>query len=222
MTNKAPTICYACDQPATTKEHAPPSSFFPEGERNNLITVPSCAEHNNATSKDVEYARNIISVMFGVNEIGERHFADKTLRSFDRSPALLHTTFSDIRGVQFRGMQVGAFTVDTERIKTVVKACIRALHFRETGERQADWEIILPNMRFGGDTSEEEAMRWFQFLSLFGQIPFAVRPTNSPNVFEYAVSDMTGGWVYALRFYKSFLVYGMAGKKGGQGAPGSR
>jgi hypothetical protein len=33
---------------------------------------------------------------------------------------------------------------------------------------------------------------------------------------------MTGGWVYALRFYKSFLVYGMAGKKGGQGAPGSR
>jgi len=140
MTNKAPTICYACDQPATTKEHAPPSSFFPEGERNNLITVPSCAEHNNATSKDVEYARNIISVMFGVNEIGERHFADKTLRSFDRSPALLHTTFSDIRGVQFRGMQVGAFTVDTERIKTVVKACIRALHFRETGWRARCFE----------------------------------------------------------------------------------
>jgi hypothetical protein len=42
---------------------------------------------------------------------------------------------------------------------------------------------------------------------LFSQIFFKVRMTNSPGVFEYAAADIPGGRVYAMRFYKSFLVY---------------
>ena len=32
--------CYACNQLATSREHTPPRSFFPEDRRKNLITVP--------------------------------------------------------------------------------------------------------------------------------------------------------------------------------------
>jgi hypothetical protein len=57
--------CYACDQPATTKEHAPPYSFFPKGKRQNLITVPSCSVHNCDNAPDVEYVRNAIAFHAG-------------------------------------------------------------------------------------------------------------------------------------------------------------
>jgi hypothetical protein len=210
MNSKAADICYACDQPATTKEHAPPRSFFPQGHRDNLITVPSCETHNNDNSKDVEYARNVITTMYGSNAVGEQHFADKSVRSFDHTPALLQKTFSDIRPVNLQGDTVGLFTVDTARITNVMQACVCALHFRETGERIGKWEIVLPNLSFGKDTTEEESTAWLGFVSMFRQIPFQEKTTTSPEVFEFAVGDIEGGRVYSLRFYKGFMIFALA------------
>ena len=157
---------------------------------------------------DVEYTRNIISTFFGVNDVGERHFLDKAMRSFDRTPALLHTTFSDIRPVKVQGMEVGAFTANIERIEVVMSACLTALHFLETGEQNQQWEIVLPNMSFASDATREGAGARRQFLSLFPQMPFKLRLTDSPEVFQYAVADIDGGRVYSMRFYKGFLVFG--------------
>lgn len=49
--------CYfqGCNENGITKEHIPPSSFFPKGERDELLTVKSCVAHNNAKSKDDLY-----------------------------------------------------------------------------------------------------------------------------------------------------------------------
>jgi hypothetical protein len=214
MKGKTPVTCYACEKPATTVEHAPPKSFFPEGQRVNLITVPSCADRNNANSKDVKYARNVITIMFGVNKIGEQHFSDKSLRSFDHSPALLRSTFSDISPVRFQGGTIGKFAVDTARIEAVTSACVCALHFRETGVRKPNWGINLPNLFLGDNTTLEAATLWRKTLAMLNQIPFTVRQTNSPDIFEYAVADVPGeqvgvpgGRVYCLRFYKGFMVY---------------
>jgi hypothetical protein len=200
--------CYACDQPATTREHVPPLSFFPEGYRDDLITVPSCARHNNANSLDVEYTRNIISTFFGVNDIGQRHFFEKAKRSFERTPALLHTCFPDIRPVNVQGMQVGAFTIDVERIKAVTNACLTALHFRETGEKLERWEIVLPSMGFSNDVTQEETEAWRQLTTMISQLPFRLRATSSPKVFKYAAADIVGGRVYAMTFYEGFHVFG--------------
>lgn len=51
------TKCYfkGCQAQPTTDEHAPPKSFFPKDKRINLITVPSCKEHNNYKSHDDLY-----------------------------------------------------------------------------------------------------------------------------------------------------------------------
>jgi len=53
-------ICYFCGKPATSKEHAPALCFFPDSKRNNLTKVDSCYDHNEKTSLDDEYVRNII------------------------------------------------------------------------------------------------------------------------------------------------------------------
>jgi hypothetical protein len=106
-------------------------------------------------------------------------------------------------------MQVGAFTTDVGRIKVVMRACLTALHFRERGEKVQRWEIVLPNMGFSSrDTTQEEVGTWRQFISLFSQMPFQLRATSSPDVFQYAVADIIGGRVYSMRFYKGFLVFG--------------
>ncbi|WP_440092942.1 hypothetical protein ACTACL_02480 [Pseudomonas syringae] len=49
--------CYfqGCGEKGTTKEHIPPRSFFPDGEKEQLLTVKSCEKHNNAKSADDLY-----------------------------------------------------------------------------------------------------------------------------------------------------------------------
>lgn len=49
--------CYfqGCTEKGITKEHIPPRSFFPDGEKEQLLTVRSCEKHNNAKSKDDLY-----------------------------------------------------------------------------------------------------------------------------------------------------------------------
>jgi hypothetical protein len=50
--------CYfqGCAKEGTTKEHIPPKAFFPEDQRDQLITVRSCRDHNTKKSGDDLYA----------------------------------------------------------------------------------------------------------------------------------------------------------------------
>lgn len=50
--------CYfqGCAKEGTTKEHIPPKAFFPEDQREQLITVRSCRGHNTEKSGDDLYA----------------------------------------------------------------------------------------------------------------------------------------------------------------------
>jgi len=207
-------LCYACTEPAKTREHYPPDSFFPAGNRVNLTTVPSCELHNNANSKDVEYVRNIITTVLGVNQVGESHFLDKSMRSLDRSPRLLNATFGDIRPVQVNGGTSGLFTVDVDRVKTVMEACVRAIHFAETAERLSAWEIVVPNLMFKDGVPQSTVNGWMQLLSMLGSVAYSLRSTSNPDVFEYGVAEIEGGHVYALRFYKAFQVYAFARSSG--------
>lgn len=71
MTFPGTTQCYCCEKKATTRDHIPPKCFFPKAKhlpenspnyRNNLITVPSCSEHNNCRSKDDQYTAVVIAM----------------------------------------------------------------------------------------------------------------------------------------------------------------
>ena len=93
--------CYLCDNEATSDEHCPPQSFFPPGRRNNLITVPSCSTHNEETSMDDEYVRNVIAMTKGNNDVGANHFKNKGLRSLQRSVGLSNITFRNPKQLNF-------------------------------------------------------------------------------------------------------------------------
>jgi len=125
---RQPEYCYACKERASTKEHAPPLCFFPEGRRNNLITVPSCQIHDN--SKDVEYVKNVVVSAASLGPESRSVFA-KTLRSVERSPALLATTYPILYALEFKGVETGAIEVDLKRFGRVMTAITQAPHFRD-------------------------------------------------------------------------------------------
>lgn len=86
--NKKDKKCYICGNSAVSEEHCPAKCFFPKQHRKNMITVPSCSQHNEATSLDDEYARLFIIMNNRNNKLSFEHFKDKVLKSLDRSPAL--------------------------------------------------------------------------------------------------------------------------------------
>ncbi len=203
--------CYACEKVATTVEHVPARSFFPKHLRKNLITVPSCAEHNNALAQDVEYVRNIVSLMFATNETGNEHFVAKVLPSYAHSPALASRTFQDLRAVTLNGEPTGIFSVDLKRVDRVMTGIVRALHFRDTGKKVESWAIIPASMLHRPETTMEAKLRWLRLLDLFDSISLTERHVENLEVFRYASasnpSDTVGViWYYRLIFYDGFVV----------------
>jgi len=87
--------CYMCNQEATSVEHAPPICVFPAKKdlpsqkdyRKNLITVPSCATHNAATSNDDEYLLYVLSSSITSSDVGLNQFLTKVKRSAERRRA---------------------------------------------------------------------------------------------------------------------------------------
>jgi len=203
MRSKKKTTCYMCSAPATTREHAPPQCFFPEGLRENLITVPSCAEHNNGNSEDVEYTRNVICTRRDANGAASASFA-KAMRSFANSPDLLTRTFRTLRpfgdGATFR--------VDLSRHQRVMRAIAFALYFRDNGHKhEGDWRIFTPSFLFAESLQSGEPDPWLQFRRSVELGEFTPRAVTQPTVFKY--STLRDGELvrYRFEFYESVVVH---------------
>ncbi|MBP4138693.1 hypothetical protein [Flavobacterium geliluteum] len=88
MENK---FCYKCGNIATTREHVPPICLFPEAKdvlglnfRKDLITVPSCDEHNSNKSHDDEFLMVSIAGIVGNNLVGYLQTQTKVDRAIRR------------------------------------------------------------------------------------------------------------------------------------------
>ncbi|MBB2158502.1 hypothetical protein HLH33_19840 [Gluconacetobacter diazotrophicus] len=94
--------CYfqGCTEDATTKEHIPPRSFFPQGENDQLLTVRSCKIHNNDKSKNDTYVLAHIC-MNAPPESRAKEIFDKTVRPqlSHNNDALARTLLKDSREV---------------------------------------------------------------------------------------------------------------------------
>ena len=79
--------CYYknCKNEITSSEHIPPKCLFPKGYRKELITVPSCDEHNTQKSNKDEYFRNILTLHVENNILGGEIAENKTFRSISRN-----------------------------------------------------------------------------------------------------------------------------------------
>jgi hypothetical protein len=202
--------CYNCGGRATSKEHAPPESFFPAGYNSGLMTVPSCAEHNTKLSKDVEYIRNIICGQRGTNLVASR-VSETAKHSYDNSPKLFNRTFSDVRAVIVEGDETGAFSVELPRFKRVMKAIAFAMYYFDFGRRnEGDFDIFSTSLMSRSHLYRRvpdgyESLRYNLEASVFKSMP-----VSQPKVFKYALSRPGEGQIhYRFEFYEAFFVYAL-------------
>jgi hypothetical protein len=201
--------CYMCDAEGTTREHVPPYCFFPEGYRENLMTVPSCPDHNTKNSKDVEYIRNIIVAHFATNNLARGHFQSKVLRSFKRSPKLFTQTFGDATPIILDGQETGVSFLEMQRFKTVMEAIAQAIYFKFSGKTHlGKWEIfgtsmVSAAMIFEGKLDGSEELR-----RLLRGLDLTELPMPQPEVFTCGVKQWNEETLaYEFRFYGGFVVH---------------
>ncbi len=145
--------CYCCEQIATTSDHIPPKCFFPEKKylpngssdyRSDLITVPSCTEHNNLRSKDDEYTAAVIA-MNSESELSSSIFKSKWVKTLSRREGVLgKRIFSTAEPVKVVSVKNGLFILyetlvisyEIERINRVIESIARALYYWESGYRE--------------------------------------------------------------------------------------
>jgi hypothetical protein len=148
MSAALPDLCYACDAPATSREHAPPRCLFPKPSdfgganlRRNLISVASCDEHNQSKRRDDEHLWYTIAMNAASGPFGRMVFNKGIMRAIRRRPALAHQMVQNhIRVVlvdQGAGRQQTSIAIraDWDRLLNSFELIARGLHLYHFGTR---------------------------------------------------------------------------------------
>lgn len=204
--------CYICNKEATTREHAPPESFFPKGHRENLITVPSCEKHNTSNSKDVEYVRNIIVSPIQTNNLAREHFQKKVIGSYKRSRKLFDRTFKNSKTIIVNGRESRVVHIDLERFNLVMSAISYAIYFHDYNQRlYGGWEVFSTDLMFYDKTSNNLGDHWNELRSIISKTKFKESKVFQPEVFKYGViKENQHKIIYEFVFYGGFKVYSVS------------
>jgi hypothetical protein len=202
-----PNRCYMCAAEATTREHAPPRSFFPIELRSGLVAVPSCPKHNNDNSADVEYVRNVIVGAYQVNEIGLR-LLPKAQGSFRRSPKLFARTYRQSWPVATPKGKSIVSRLDMTRFDGVMAAIAYALYYKdEAREYDGKWGIFSPSLYSLKALLSRGINDWERFRQMLAVVKFNPRATTQPKVFRYWVwREAESRLIYKFDFYEGFVV----------------
>lgn len=181
--------CYMCKNESTSVEHTPPKGFFPKDMRKQLITVPACVDHNEATSKDDEYVRNIITMSIENNKTSIDHFFNKSYKSFKRSPALTSTILQSLK--EAPGYEEGAktFQLDRRRFDTVIRKIAYALFYKEFSY---SWERLLSvttNQLKMSDMTNDHLGDLFE--TLIDDLDCLDMKGSNPSIFQYSIIDLS-------------------------------
>lgn len=213
--------CYWCGKKATSKEHVPPKCLFPEHKeikeiydqnfRKNLITVPSCDEHNMQKSNDDEYLLAVLSGRVGNNGVAYVHNSTKVKRARERNMHLVDVKEEGIITIGQKAFPVQMIQIDNLRLVHSFEAMGRALYFYEFNKvLDGKCKIISDVFVDFNIQKEDNEMSWFLEL-LKTEQPQWHTPIKGENqdVFAYQISPMDdfGGGAIHLRFYKYTEVY---------------
>lgn len=183
--------------------------------RKDLITVPSCAEHNAGKSRDDEFLMVSLAGLIGNNSIGYRHRFSKVNKAIRRSSyKLLRDAFSGAVDVEVLEVSRNKFveviwgTPDVERLRRCFEHIAYGLHFHHFGCHPPG----RVDVHLGFLAYYEERARTFNTLakSLFDR-DLSGKPHHgeNPHVFSYQVtdSDMRGFYAMRLSFYGGLSVH---------------
>lgn len=212
MASQTQETCYLCGAPKYSDEHVPARCFFPEDPkyRVNLIKVASCKKHNELTSMDDEYVRNIICMSIGNNAVAFQQFIDKTLKSFIRRPALKTMTLENTKAVYVRDQDgfhpTFAFEIDRQRFDKVMKKIGYALYYHEYQQIWQRGLIVATDSLLDSNMWPDD---YGLMLQLFRkQLNVPAFDGSNPKVFQYKFMDGTLGdrWLW-MKFYEGFEVF---------------
>ena len=207
MANKLPMICYWCgtplDKDSNVREHVPPFGFFPKGMREQLITVPSCEEHNTQQSLLDERFQLYIKAI-GSNQVAVDDFKDRVVRALNKEEkkkfveSLSKSSFyHDVEGERRL-----LFKIDTEYTEKFVEKIIRGLYFYHNGS-PAQGKILSFSLQFYNPELDYE--------SIFNLLLDDLRSDHmiegyykNPDVFRYRYINLSefNAFIVVLNFYK--------------------
>ncbi len=125
--------CYfqGCKNKGITKEHIPPRSFFPDGEKEQLLTVRSCELHNNAKSKDDLYVLAQICMNASPNNRAREVFMNKVVPQLEFNNAALRKRLAE--GAVSAGNGAVKYRVDVARLDDFFTALSCGIVYKSCG-----------------------------------------------------------------------------------------
>lgn len=216
-----PNICYWCGKAATSREHVPPKCLFPEEKdvkeiyersfRNNLITVPSCEEHNLGKSQEDEYLMVCLSSRVGNNGVAYVHSATKGTRARRRKPTIVKVVSEGIVELGGSEYPVQWVSIDNTRLVRSFESIARALYFHEQKKVFVGQCTIVSRI-----FSHPSEHNWSEFNARACQLIEKEQPHweqeikgHNTDVFTYQFSPVDGfkTQTLCLTFYKATKVY---------------
>jgi hypothetical protein len=124
--------CYfqGCAAKGTTKEHIPPRSFFPDGEKMQLLTVKSCVAHNNAKSNNDLYALAQICMNASPSNRAREVWETKVVPQLAYNDGRFRDMLAEGSAVQGRGVR---YVVNRPRLDEFFTALCCGLVYKSQG-----------------------------------------------------------------------------------------
>jgi hypothetical protein len=212
-----------CEAVASSREHVPPKCLFPETKdigdlnlRKNLITVPSCDQHNSEKSKDDEYLLLGLTLNIINNGTALRHLQTKIRRTLVRNPMLMRhfRTKKQIIAVNREGTAFNTLMVETDnrRFLTSLQRVALGLFHHKFGERLLGTCTVLPDFMLVAGAEGDHGFNEQTNIAL-GVIKPAFESIEcageNPEVFAYAfMAPDNNGWIAArMRFFGGSNAY---------------
>lgn len=211
-----------CQAHATSREHVPPKNLFPEAKdvdgadyRLNLITVPSCDDHNIEKSHDDEFLMVSLAGIIGNNSIGYVHKLGKVDRAIRNSAhrilnevlierKTVHTV--EIGDNQFHQVIWG--TPDVQRLKRCFTNIGFGLHQHHFHSRFAGRIEVLLGYLFHSDHNAKTLVEFIRDRSAM-DLEGMPRLGSNQDIFYFQVtnSDQFKLFLMKLVFYGGLEVY---------------
>lgn len=219
--------CYfqGCSRSGLTKEHIPPKAFFPEDQRNQLLTVKSCKEHNNAKSKDDLYVLAQICMNTSPVNGARDVFLEKVVPQLSFNSDALRSMLAKNSKPQSDGSVI--YLVDTARFNSFFDALTCGILFKANGRsvpKHYKMGHIFHNLISYSETEEEMLIREgidsfysgepMQFMN-FGDAGAVNTKIYSVKIF--GVPDYQGSITVVHEFFGIFKVTSMVSNVIGYG-----
>lgn len=213
-------ICYRCGALAVSREHVPPLCIFPEKKdthgdfRKNLITVPSCDEHNSQKSKEDEFLLLSIASIVGNNYLGFLHTQTKISRALRRKSqnflekAVMRNAKTFVLNSNKSKFVVSQGSPDYHRLVNCFENIAAGLFFKEFNKVfNGEFKMFFGFLKY----ADEDTNTFVKFARERWNIDSHKYPVkgDNPEVFRYQFADADEFGIIGLKmlFYQGSEIY---------------